>query len=80
VNGTQLGTTLTLSATIFNSAQPLLIGCVDVVNKQFPFNGWLDEIRISKGIARWTSNFTVPGVPYDVDAVIPDLGMAMTVT
>lgn len=22
------------------------------------FNGWLDELRISKGIARWTSNFT----------------------
>jgi len=23
-------------------------------------NGWLDDIRISKGIARWTSNFTPP--------------------
>lgn len=28
------------------------------------FNGWLDEIRISKGIARWTSNFTPPTEPY----------------
>lgn len=27
-------------------------------------NGWLDEIRISKGIARWTSNFTPPTAPY----------------
>jgi len=24
-----------------------------------PFQGYLDEIRVSKGIARWTSNFTV---------------------
>jgi hypothetical protein len=24
------------------------------------FNGWLDELRISKGIARWTANFTPP--------------------
>jgi hypothetical protein len=23
-------------------------------------NGWIDELRISKGIARWTSNFNVP--------------------
>jgi hypothetical protein len=23
-----------------------------------PFNGWIDELRISKGIARWTANFT----------------------
>jgi hypothetical protein len=22
------------------------------------FNGWLDEMRVSKGIARWTANFT----------------------
>ena len=26
--------------------------------------GYLDELRISKGIARWTSNFTPPVVPY----------------
>ena len=28
------------------------------------FDGYIDEIRISKGIARWTSNFTPPNVPY----------------
>ncbi|MBU0615911.1 MAG: hypothetical protein KJ601_07500, partial [Nanoarchaeota archaeon] len=27
-------------------------------------NGYLDELRISKGIARWTSNFAVPASPY----------------
>jgi len=27
-------------------------------------NGWIDEFRISKGIARWTSNFTPPTSPY----------------
>ena len=30
----------------------------------FNFDGYLDEIRISKGIARWTSSFTPPTVPY----------------
>lgn len=27
-------------------------------------NGWLDEFRVSKGIARWTTNFTVPVSEY----------------
>lgn len=27
-------------------------------------NGWMDEFRISKGIARWTANFTAPSSPY----------------
>jgi hypothetical protein len=28
------------------------------------FNGYMDEVRISKGIARWTANFTPPAAPY----------------
>jgi hypothetical protein len=30
----------------------------------FYLNGYLDEVRISKGIARWTSNFTPPTSSY----------------
>ncbi len=29
-----------------------------------PFAGWIDEFRISKGIARWTANFTPPTSEY----------------
>lgn len=28
------------------------------------FNGWIDEFRISRGIARWTENFTPPTSAY----------------
>jgi hypothetical protein len=30
----------------------------------FAFKGWIDEFRISKGIARWTENFTPPTEEY----------------
>lgn len=61
VDGTQLGSTDTLSATIFNSNAVLQIGARDGGDN---FNGWLDEVRISKGIARWTANFTPPTEAY----------------
>ena len=43
-----------------NGGQPFIGQGVD----GSPLNGVMDEIRISKGIARWTSNFTPPTAPY----------------
>jgi hypothetical protein len=63
VDGTQLGTTSTISGTAWNSTVPLCIGFVDAVNKINPFNGNVDEVRVSK-VARWTSNFTPPPSAY----------------
>jgi hypothetical protein len=31
-------------------------------------NGWLDELRVSKGVARWTSNFTPPASAHTGDS------------
>jgi hypothetical protein len=28
------------------------------------YNGWIDEVRVTKGVARYTSNFTVPSSAY----------------
>jgi len=41
------------------------IGIGGRTNQESFYNGYLDELRVSKGIARWTANFTPPGVPYN---------------
>ena len=44
---------------------PLFIGAAKAEGDPQDFDGWMDEIRISKGIARWTSDFTPEG-PYPI--------------
>lgn len=39
----------------------------NTINDSYYFYGWIDELRISKGIARWTSDFNPPSNPYSVD-------------
>lgn len=46
----------------FDGNQPFCIGALD--NGSYKFTGYIDEYRISKGIARWTSNFTPPTSAY----------------
>lgn len=43
----------------------LRIGCDSLIPSYF--NGYIDEIHISKGIARWTSAFVTPDQPYVAD-------------
>jgi len=37
-------------------------------NNNAYLNGWMDEFRVSKGVARWTSNFTPPAAPHVRDS------------
>ena len=49
----------------FDSGLEVLVGARYGSGTAIQFlDGWLDEVRISKGIARWTSNFTPPTSPY----------------
>ena len=62
LNGTSQGTVDLTGITIYDSISPLWIGAGYGVFATL--NGWIDELRISKGIARWTANFTPPTVAY----------------
>lgn len=62
-NGVQTGSTYTDSTNYITTTGRPYIGTGR--NITAGFSGWLDEFRISKGIARWTTNFTPPTAPYD---------------
>jgi len=64
VNGTQQGSSQSMTATINDSAAALGVGCQHSNGSPATlFTGYMDEVRISD-IARWTSNFTAPVDPY----------------
>ena len=62
-NGTQVGSTYTdtnvyVQGSVYIGARP------DGANN---FNGYIDDLRITKGIARYTANFTVPSTAFEYD-------------
>jgi hypothetical protein len=68
VNGTQVGSTWTDSSTYIQS--PVTIGA-NYAGAAF-VNGYIDDVRISKGVARYTTTFTAPttALTGDLDTVL----------
>ena len=64
VDGVQIGSDVTNTENISGSTGVLMVGALNLGPIQH-FNGWLDEIRITKGVARYAANFTPPTAPFD---------------
>jgi hypothetical protein len=62
IDGSQFGSTVTASGTLFDSSRTVNIGgSFQAVSGSGGLNGYLDEYRVSTGIARYTTNFTLVG-------------------
>ena len=64
VNGSQLGSTWTDTTTYVQGQLTIGARFLNDLN----FNGYIDEVRISKGVARYTSNFTAPTNAFTSDS------------
>lgn len=63
IDGTQEGGDLAISGSVGDSSETLSVGRMGAFTSN-TWNGFIDEFRLSVGVARWTSNFTPPSLAY----------------
>ncbi|MFA5377340.1 MAG: LamG domain-containing protein [Dehalococcoidia bacterium] len=70
IGGTADGTDDCTGDSIDSDGTGAVIGRLTTDVDGYYFTGHVDELRVSKGIARWTANFTPPAYPYAGTTVV----------
>ena len=79
INGIKQSSTHTGSVTIPNDATTLYIGSYTNAGSEM-YYGYMDDFRITKGVARYTKNFSIPtaAFPEPTNTAIDDTGKTVT--
>jgi hypothetical protein len=64
INGVQSGSTYTDTFNYFCGDKRPFVGALSDGTGTTYFNGYIDDLRITKGYARYTANFTPPTAPF----------------
>ena len=63
IDGVQGGSTY-VDATSYTTGPSVFVGNDSFTPAGFGFNGYIDDLRITKNVARYTANFTPPAAPF----------------
>ena len=66
LNGTQQGSNLAFTTSLSSGGGQVLIGGTSYSGYPRYLNGYIHDLRITKGTARYTSNFTLPKLPHPI--------------
>jgi hypothetical protein len=65
IDGVQEGSSTAFTGSVNDSSEVLGVGVIGAFTALSQWDGWIDEFRLSVGIARWTAAFTPPTGSYN---------------
>jgi hypothetical protein len=69
IDGVESATTTSSGQAFLNTTVFPTVGNWSSENTTYAFNGFIDDFRITRGLARYTANFTPPGAALPVDTL-----------